>query len=182
MIAIIILILFVFFNLAAPSLSDAVQNENIESVMNRIEYEKQFALFVECLGQRESNNDWQVINQIDCMGKWQFAPGTLKYLGYGHITAQEFRHDPNIFPEAVQYQVLCALLKSNENSLKTYMYYIGQEMAGVTITKSGLLAAAHLGGCQSVKLFLLSMGRINKADCNQTSIKAYMKEFAGYMI
>ena len=176
---------FCFSICSAPPPSMVQQKENIEWVkteIKRIEHEQQFALFVAHLGHRESNNDWQIINQINCMGKWQIAPSTLRHFGYDSITPQRFRKDPQIFPEAVQYQILCALFKSNETVLKDYMYYCGQEMAGVMITKSGLLAAAHLGGAGGVKLFLLSNGQVNKKDLNQTSIKNYLSEFAGYNI
>lgn len=178
----ITLFLSLFSICSAPSLSVQAQKENIESIMKRIEYEQQFALFVADLGHRESNNNWQVINQIGCMGKFQFSPNTLEYLGYGHITPQRFAQDPNIFPEELQYQILCALLKSNLIALKDYMSYIGVTIGGVEVTKSGLLAACHLGGAGSVKLYLLTNGGINKKDCNQTSIKTYMREFAGYKI
>lgn len=178
----IILILSLFTICSAPTLSERVQKENIESIIKRIEYKQQFALFVADLGHRESDNNWQAINQIDCIGKWQFAPGTLKSLGYGHITAQEFRHNPDIFPEALQYQVLCELLKSNLIALKDYMSYIGVTIGGVEVTKSGLLAACHLGGAGSIKLYLLTMGRTNRADINNTSIKTYLKDFANYGI
>ena len=42
--------------------------------------------------------------------------------------------------------------------------YIGETIKGVTVTKSGMIAAAHLGGARSVKLFLTSNGKLDKAD------------------
>ncbi|HUX57121.1 MAG TPA: hypothetical protein VMV77_09110 [Bacteroidales bacterium] len=137
-------------------------------------------LFTDHLGLKESNNQWKAINQIGCMGTWQIAPGTLRHFGYGYITPQSFRQNPDLFPEELQYQILLALLKSNEIALKDYFFYVGQTIKGVEITKSGLLAASHLGGTGSVKKFLLTMGAVNKKDVNGTSIKHYLKEFGGY--
>ena len=176
---------FCFLTCSAPPPSMIQQKENIEWVkteIKRIDCEEQLALFIEHLGIRESGNRWQIINSIGCMGKFQFAHNTLECLGYGYITPQQFAHNPEIFPEALQRQLLLALFKSNEITLRDYFYYCGQEIAGVTITKSGMLAAAHLGGARSVKLFLLSMGHVNRQDLNQTSIKHYLSEFAGYNI
>ncbi len=176
---------FCFLTCSAPPLSMVQQKENIEWVkteIKRIDCEKQFALFIEHLGIRESGNRWQIINPIGCMGKFQFAQNTLKCLGYGYITPQQFAQNPEIFPEALQHQLLLVLFKSNEIALKDYMHYCGQVVQGIEITKSGLLAAAHLGGAQSVKLFLLTAGKVNKSDINKTSIKDYLSEFGGYNI
>ena len=148
--------------------------------VEKINYYKQFDLFVAHLATKESNNRWQVINQIGCMGKWQISPGTLRQMGYGHITPQRFRLNPDIFPEELQHEILLALLKSNEMALKDYFFYCGQTIKGVEITKSGILAAAHLGGAGGVKRFLLTMGGVNRQDVNGTSIKDYLREFSCY--
>ena len=174
-------ILFGFSSLAAPPLPECVKIEKIETYIKRVNCEKQLELFIEHMGLRESGNQWKVINQIGCMGLYQFSPCTLKHLGY-NITPERFAHDPGIFPEALQRQALETLFKSNEIALKDYMGYIGVTIGGVEVTKSGLLAGAHLGGVGAVKLYLLTMGRVNPKDCNQTSIKAYMREFANYGI
>jgi len=182
----LIIIAFVFFaSSSAPPLSKAIRDVQIKQYLNQREQEqreKEFASFIFQLGLRESGNQWDIINQIGCMGKYQFAPSTLKLLGYGHITPASFTRDPNIFPEDLQYHLMCSLLKSNEIALKDYMHYIGKEIQGVEITKSGLLAGAHLAGARNVMLFLDSMGRINKEDANNTSIKQYIREFANFEI
>ena len=48
----------------------------------------------------------------------------------------------------------------------------------VPITKAGLIAAAHLGGARSVKLYLKSNGKINREDAYGTSIEDYLLEFS----
>lgn len=178
-------LMFVSCLCIAPPLPEYVHTDRIEHYKTecvRIEQERQFALFVDHLGMRESGNQWKIINQINCIGKYQFAYVTLKTLGYPEITPYRFRVNPEIFPEDIQYQVLLALFKYNETALKDYMQYIGQSIGGVIITKSGMLAGAHLGGAGSVKLFIESGGRINKRDINGTSVKTYMQEFSIYTI
>ena len=53
-------------------------------------------------------------------------------------------------------------------------------MNGVKITESGILAAAHLSGAGNVKKYLRSNGLKNLSDAYGSSIKSYMKNFAGY--
>lgn len=142
--------------------------------------EKEFELFIENLGIRESGNEWWITNTIGCIGKWQFSQTTLAFLGYKNITTKKFRKDVNIFPEELQKKVLLSLIQMNELILKDYSLYIGQIISGVVITRSGIIAAAHLGGAGSVKIFLSSGGRIDKHDKYGTSIKNYMSEFAMY--
>jgi hypothetical protein len=164
---------------SAPT-SGRANNELAKAYLVQMERKKQFDLFAEHLGLKESGNNWRSINQINCIGKWQFSPRTLKHLGYGHISASLFAQKPDLFPEDVQYQTLVALVKSNEMALKDYFHYIGQTIDGVSITKSGLLAGAHLSGPMGVKLWLTTGGKINRADANNTSVKQYLKEFQGY--
>lgn len=176
MVTLIILIIFPICQ--APTLSDRQRSEKIEVLKRDQEWER----FIQALGQRESGNQVHVINQINCIGKWQFSPRTLKYLGYD-ISVSKFRTNPEIFPEGLQKQILLQLFEINGTYLDDYIKnYSGLEIGGVKITRAGILAAAHLGGSGSVKLYLLSMGRINKKDINRTSIKHYLLEFSKFDI
>lgn len=56
----------------------------------------------------------------------------------------------------------------------------GKKIRGISITESGILAAAHLGGPGSVKRFLKSNGNRRSTDDFGTSISEYMQDFAGY--
>jgi len=65
--------------------------------------------------------------------------------------------------------------------LKDYIHYFeGKIIDGVTITESGILAAAHLGGSGSVKRFLNTNGLRKCTDDYGTSVKAYIRDFGGY--
>src|SRR5215212_910679 len=58
--------------------------------------------------------------------------------------------------------------------------YIGQTIGGITITASGLLAGAHLGGAPAVADWLRSGGTAYWADGNGTTVANYISKFAGY--
>jgi hypothetical protein len=57
-----------------------------------------------------------------------------------------------------------------------YEHFIGESINGVVITKSGMIAASHLGGAGSLQKFLDSNGRINRKDVLGTSISDYLKK------
>jgi hypothetical protein len=81
----------------------------------------------------------------------------------------------------MQEKAFNALLAINKWELRHYIEkYNGKVIQGVTITESGLLAAAHLGGAGSVKKFLRSNGSRSIKDGYGTSIRSYMKRYAGY--
>lgn len=191
-----LMIVFCFLSLfgvcSAPNFSEEQKKEmNEMSLYNfyRGEYEKELTMFVEHLGYKESRNDWTIINTINCFGEWQFAHSTLKDLGFGHITPEDFRNDPNVFPRELQLEVLKTLISVNEMSLSRnvykdvplkYEYFIGMEINGIPITKAGLLAGMHLGGLGGIKAFLISNGKIDKKDAYGTRVSDYIKEFSIY--
>ena len=148
----------------------------------RIHHESEFNRFVNDLGRRESGNNWLSVNCIGCFGEWQFAESTVHYLGYKNVTLNKFKADPEVFPPELQRKVLEALIKVNLVLLRDYYDYIGDTIMGVHITKSGMIAASHLGGAQSVRVFLASGGRIDKEDVLGTSVRDYMKKFSFYDI
>jgi hypothetical protein len=143
---------------------------------------KGFQHYADDLGWWESRNNPDMVNSIGCFAEHQWKESTLAYLGYKDVTLKRFLDDPGIFPRERQLEALMALIDTNKVRLEPYKFYIGHTIKGVIITKSGLLAACHLGGFESVKLFLKSNGKINKHDRFGTSIKDYIKLFEGYRL
>jgi len=143
-------------------------------------YESEFSRFIDDLGHRESGNNWLSVNKIGCFGEFQFAESTLRYLGYKKITLKKFKADPAIFPRELQVQALMNLIKVNLSYLTHYEHFIGDTIKGVVISKSGMIAASHLGGAGSLQKFLNSNGRVNKKDAFGTSIYDYLKKFGDY--
>lgn len=170
--------------LAAPEAYAASKKAEINMVKNHIElcrYNNELEKFCNQIDYDESRNDWKAINKIGALGAPQFMNSTLKFLGYGYITTNKFRENPNIFPPELQRKVLKELIEVNYFILKDYInYYDGLEIKDIIITKSGILAAAHLGGPNSVILFLVSNGNINKRDIFGTSIKNYLIKYQNY--
>jgi len=180
---IIIFLMFIFRICCAPINSMEQKKEQIKDglyLYYEHQYENELELFINHLGYKESRNDWTIINTINCFGEWQFAQSTLKYLGYGYVTPEKFKKDPTIFPRDIQLKVLKILIEINELSIEQYKDVIGTTINGVIITKSGLLAAAHLGGVGGIKLYIMSNGNIDKADAYGTKISDYIKEFCIY--
>ena len=143
-------------------------------------HDSEFTRFINNLGYRESGNNWLSVNQIGCFGEWQFAETTLKYLGFRKITLKRFRTNPFIFPRELQAEALKSLIRVNLIYLKDYEHFKGVTIRGILITKSGMIAASHLGGAGSLKKFLDSGGRVNKKDVFGTSVSDYLKRFSAY--
>jgi hypothetical protein len=148
----------------------------------RIYSEYEFDRFIMDLGFRESSNDWKSVNLIGCLGEWQFSEATLRFLGYNHVTPERFRQDPSIFPREMQLEALKDLISWNLHFLQKYEEFIGDTIKGVVVTKSGMIAASHLGGPKTLMNFLDSQGEINRADILGTSIQDYMDLFQGYQL
>jgi hypothetical protein len=130
-------------------------------------------LFLKNLGYRESKNDYKIVNKWGYLGKYQFSPKILKYLGY-NVTKEEFLSNPPL-----QEKAMISLLKHNKHVMRRWIIkYSGKTIQGVEITESGILAATHLGGPKSVRQFL--RGKNNKKDQLNTSISVYMELFKNY--
>ena len=154
----------------------------ISAEVDRKYHDMEFSRFINDLGYKESKNNWLSVNRIGCFGEWQFAESTLRYLGFRKITLRKFRVNPYIFPRELQIRALEALIRVNLYYLADYEHYIGYSIKGVVISKSGVVAASHLGGAGSLKKFLNSKGRINKKDIFGTSVSDYLGKFSGYDI
>jgi hypothetical protein len=129
--------------------------------------------FLQAIGQKESGNNYSVVNSFGYMGKYQFGASTLKGLGY-KVTKEEFLNNPALQEEAMQ-----ALLEHNRKKLhKQIEKYCGDTVNGVYITESGILAAAHLAGQGNVKKFFRKGYEFK--DGYGTTMTSYMRKFSGY--
>jgi hypothetical protein len=183
----IVFLTYIFISISrlvsAPGIDFHLKVRILTAGSNHIEmryHQAEFSRFIKDLGHRESGNNWLSVNCIGCFGEWQFAESTVHYLGFKNISLKKFKTNPDIFPRDMQQKVLESLIKVNLALLKDYEHFIGDTIDGVEITRSGLIAASHLGGAQSVKLFLASRGRINKSDVLGTSVFDYIRRFHDY--
>ncbi|ELY2009948.1 peptidoglycan-binding protein LysM [Flavobacterium psychrophilum] len=135
---------------------------------------KTFVGFQQALAFRESQGRYYMVNTLGYLGKYQFGAETLRALGI---------KDTVFFLSSrkLQEKAFLANLSRNKWQLgEQIIKYSGKRINGIEITESGILAAAHLGGPGSVKKFLKTNGRRKCKDGYGTSIKEYMKDFAGY--
>jgi hypothetical protein len=135
---------------------------------------KFFIAYKEAIAFKESRGKYKKINSLGYLGKYQFGKETLKTVGV-HDSSQ-FLNSPKM-----QEKAFIALLAKNKSKLKSIIEkYEGQVVAGIKITESGILAAAHLGGVGSVKKFFRNNGNRYFKDAYGTSIRSYMRDFGGY--
>ncbi|MES2574020.1 MAG: peptidoglycan-binding protein LysM [Bacteroidota bacterium] len=135
---------------------------------------KFFIGYKEAIAFKESQGKYKKVNSLGYMGKYQFGKETLKTVGI---------HDSSRFLNSpkMQEKAFVALLAKNKSELKDVIEkYEGQVVAGIHITESGILAAAHLGGVGSVKKFFRNKGKRFYKDAYGTSIRTYMRDFGGY--
>ncbi len=130
--------------------------------------------FKEALAFKESQGNYFVTNTMGYLGKYQFGVETLQLMGVTNVAS--FLNNP-----ILQEKVFYANLSRNKWILrKDIRKYVGRKIAGLDITESGILAAAHLAGPGNVKKFLRSRGNHSVKDAYGSSISYYMKIFAGY--
>lgn len=136
---------------------------------------KNMDLFLHDLGHRESGNRYHIVNKYGYMGKYQFGKSTLKTLKI-KVTREAFLNSPDLQEYAMQQNLLY-----NKKKLQKYIdKFDGQEINGILVTESGLLAAAHLGGAGSVRKWFRT-GKVRK-DGNGVKITSYMERFSGYSL
>ena len=137
---------------------------------------KDHSKFLEDIGFRESSNNYHAVNQFGYLGKYQFGRKTLNALGYEEVTNREFLENHSIQEEAMY-----ALLTHNRKVLRRQISkYVGETVAGIYITESGLLAAAHLAGPGNVRKFLRKGYEFK--DGNGTKMTSYMVKFSNYKL
>jgi hypothetical protein len=131
--------------------------------------------FLNHMAERESDNTPHVVNRFGMMGKYQFAPSTIGVLGF-RVSNRQFLSNPEL-----QDSVMVAYLRSNNKELNTLITkYENKKFKGVRVTRSGVLAAAHLAGSANVKLFFQNADWNGRTDANGTSIREYMQTFSIY--
>ncbi len=150
------------------------QNQNDYVSLNIPHTGKFFIGYKEALAFKESQGQYSKINTHGYLGKYQFGTQTLKSIGVHD--AGNFLRNPKL-----QEKAFIALLSKNKWELRREIEkYSGKIIAGVHITESGILAAAHLGGVGSVKKFFRNNGKRYLKDKYGTSLRSYMKRFGGY--
>ncbi|ATA74922.1 conserved exported hypothetical protein [Capnocytophaga canis] len=133
-----------------------------------------FVGFKEALAYRESRGNYFVVNPFGYMGKYQFGKSALRF--YGVTDTYEFLNSPE-----QQERLFTLSIKRNKWVLREEIdLFVGKKINGINITESGILAAAHLAGAQSVKQYFKRKGNYSFADANGTTLQNYLRNFADY--
>ena len=157
----------------APTVPNPPVANNVEE--KKEEIVKNMDLFLLDLGFQESGNRYDVVNRYGYMGRYQFGKSTLRTLKI-KVDKKTFLNNPQL-----QEYAMLKLLCYNKSKLQKYIdEFEGQEINGILVTESGLLAAAHLGGPNSVKRWFRN-GKVAK-DGNGVKITQYMQQFSGYKL
>lgn len=179
----LIIMLFTFSQITLAPNRDAsfkleIENfikKQIEEEVKQIEFEK----FLEAVAYSESRGNPNVYNKYGYIGKYQFGYSTRKSCGYAYIRYSDFVKNPSIWSEQQQDSAMIILLSKNESHLKDIIHrYNGHIIEGDTITKSGILAAAHLAGAGGVQKYFRN--GYNPKDAYGTRLQDYLLKFSGY--
>ncbi|MDY0779185.1 peptidoglycan-binding protein LysM [Tenacibaculum sp. IB213877] len=136
--------------------------------------QKDFVGFKEALAFKESQGKYRIVNELGYLGKYQFGKGTLRR--FKIYNTEHFLKNPEL-----QERAFTALCKVNKWILrKDIKRFTGKRIKGITITESGILAAAHLAGAGNVKKFLRSYGNYQFQDAFGTTIESYLEDFGGF--
>lgn len=135
---------------------------------------KSYIGFKEAVAFKESRGDYKVVNEFGYMGKYQFGKGTLELIGI--YNTENFLNSPELQESAFYANAA----RNKWILIRDIKRFSGKKINGITITESGILAAAHLAGPGSVKNYLRSLGANGFSDAFGTTIGYYMKRFEGY--
>lgn len=130
--------------------------------------------FKEAIAFKESRGNYRAINTLGYLGKYQFGSGTLKLIGVNNVDL--FLKNPELQEKAF----LANTARNKWILRKDINHFVGKKIRGITITESGILAAAHLAGPGSVKKYLRSWGVTDYADAYGTTVRTYLRKFSGY--
>ena len=158
------------------------------------------------LAERESSNRPYIMNELGYVGLYQMGESALVDAGYykpkpiitgkkpgaqynndwsgewtgknGINSLEDFRQNPEVQTKAIK-----EYHKRIWTYLKPYHHLEGQEIGGVKLTKSGMIAAAHLVGQGNFRnRFLASLGTDVPEDGNKIPCTKYLDLFKGYEI
>lgn len=133
-----------------------------------------FIGFKEALAFKESRGNYNIVNTLGHIGKYQFGKSTLSRLRI--YNTHDFLNNPKLQEQA--FTTLCSLNKWI--LIRDINRSVGKKINGIEITESGILAAAHLAGAGNVKIYLRSNGARIFYDAYGSDVQQYMRLFAGF--
>lgn len=152
------------------------------------------------LGQNESGNNYAFVSSLGYLGRFQFGEEALQAIGFyqgdGNPYAIDFvgawtetAHGYGVWDKASFLATPAAQDAAadawfgkvwQDAAALNLQSYIGQWVAGVEVTPSGILAGAHLVGVWNLKSWLESGGAVDTRDGYGTPVSQYVGKFGGY--
>jgi len=130
-------------------------------------------VFMDRIAEIESDGRYDVVNRYGFLGKYQFSPTTINYMGFD-VTRDDFLLNPEL-----QDSVMITYMKHNNEYLNEYINrYDGVIVDGVYLNRATILAGAHFAGAGGMRRFLISMGKNTTVDGNGMNITNYIKHFS----
>ena len=163
-------------------------------------YQKNTYDFLEDLAKSESSGNYLAKNTHGYLGKYQMGEEALVDAGYYNrrpkgekytnkwdngftgiddiYSAEDFLNNPLAQENAIRayHHAVWGYIKNEAEK------YDGKIINGIKMTKSGMLAGAHLVGHNNLKKYLKSNGKEIPEDANHVPVEKYIKEYAGYDI
>lgn len=128
----------------------------------------------------ESGGNFEADNGLGYAGRAQFGQDRLddwsRVTGAPRITPAELKKNPELQEDVEKWHFSDINQFIDDNDLSQYE---GQTIGGVKITRSGIIAMAHLGGAGGAKEFLESGGKYNPEDAFGTSLSEYASRHGG---
>lgn len=153
--------------------------------------------FLSALRMRESGGNYGIVNTLNFLGAYQFGEAALIDLGF--VRPDSNPRDNNfsggwtgkagvtstrgfLANEAAQDQAAREWLGIMWSYIEdmNLARYAWTTVGGIELTPSGMLAACHLLGPGALREFITSDGTAGLRDAYGTSIRSYLREFAGY--
>jgi len=187
-----ILIIFIFilssYKMYAPNIEEETNKDlmilynNLIKEEKAIEYnENELNKFLESIAVYESGSNYKRWNKWGYIGKYQFGISTRRATGFGYVNFYQFIKYPDIWSEGEQDMAMIILLKKNQLTLQDVIdRNEGKLINGREITKSGILAAAHIAGAGGVRRYFRTNTNYNPKDPFGTSLETYLLYFSGY--
>lgn len=160
---------------------------------------KSLEAFLIALRLMESGGDYQIVNSLNFLGAYQFGEAALTDLGFVRYDGDAFNndysggwtgkfgvHSLNNFLGSRRAQDLAMqewmTLMWYYIELQDLHIYAWTQVGDVTLTPSGMLAATHLLGADSLAEYIHSDGKANLRDPYGTPIQSYIERLSGYYI
>jgi hypothetical protein len=117
------------------------------------------SVLLDSIASYESNGNWKSSNGGLYIGKWQMGRSAFRQIGYTETQIKRiftrFQRNPSVLPAGKQKDAMYRWMGYIEQQLsKEIELYRGKEINGVTVTKAGILEAAHKVGVNRVKRYL----------------------------